>query len=236
MVEDISHMENNEAQKSAQQKLVDNSTVQEDVTAHWAHADINMFAANAGSTGIAKRAALSKIDMLYGMRPKYLRYNLWDAEEQSSGLVLEVPLDLADSTEIEKPLPMVPPSEFNNVEAVKTIGDNPDLFKIITPVNVDRFEKLLKLHPNCPFVKSVCKGLCKGFWPWANTQYETYLCIVDESIAMPQKKRGISYDHGISMNTQRAGSLDLLVETYSLACTCPPSMQFPNRALKNYKW
>ena len=86
-------------------------------------------------------------------------------------MVPGVPLDLADWTKIAKPLPMVPPSEFDNIEAVKTIGDNPDLFKIITPVNVDRFGKLLELHPNHPFVKLVCKGLCEGFWPWANTQY-----------------------------------------------------------------
>jgi len=41
---------------------------------HWAHANIDIFAADAGSMGIAKRAVLSKIDMLYKMHPKYLRY------------------------------------------------------------------------------------------------------------------------------------------------------------------
>jgi hypothetical protein len=80
---------------------------------------------------------------------------------------------------------MVPPKELANLEASKTIEENPNLFKIVTPINVNRFENLLKTHPNCPFIESVCKGLREGFWLWADTQFETYPTPVDESLGMP---------------------------------------------------
>jgi hypothetical protein len=53
--------------------------------------------------------------------------------------------------------------------AHETITKHPDLFKIICPINIDAFERYLQTHPNQPFVISVCKGLRKGFWPWADT-------------------------------------------------------------------
>ncbi|KAF8224517.1 hypothetical protein L208DRAFT_1410096 [Tricholoma matsutake] len=55
------------------------------------------------------------------------------------------------------------------------------LFKIIMPINIDRFEELLITHPNCPFVNSVCRGLHEGFWPWADTHYDTYPSMVDDA-------------------------------------------------------
>lgn len=51
---------------------------------------------------------------------------------------------------------------------------NPDLFKIITPINIIKFKDLLKDHPNQPFVQSVCDGLRYGFWPWAETTHQDY--------------------------------------------------------------
>jgi len=126
--------------------------------------------------------------MLYGMHPKYLRYNLWDDEEKDVP-ISKIPLDLADWTEIAKLLPTVPHSEFGNVEAMKTIKDNPNLFKIVTSVDVDRFERVLVMHPNHAFMELVCRGLCEGFWPWADMQYEAYLCMVDKSLGMPQSEK-----------------------------------------------
>jgi hypothetical protein len=75
----------------------------------------------------------------------------------------------AHATETATPLPSPPRNELRNVVARKTIAKNPHLFQITTPINVDCFEKLLKKHPNRPFVKSVCRGLREGFWPWADT-------------------------------------------------------------------
>jgi len=68
-----------------------------------------------------------------------------------------------------------------------TIQDQHDLFAIVTPIDVDRFEALLTTHPNQPFVESVCRGLHEGFWPWANTWYDEFPSIVDESLGMPLK-------------------------------------------------
>lgn len=121
---DVLQVENSKGQKNNQQKLVDDSTVQEGVTVHQAHANINTFAANAGSMDIVKKAALSKMDTVYGMQLKYLRYKLWDSEEKNDRSIPFTPLDLADWTKITKPLPTVPLSEFNNAEAVKMVKDN----------------------------------------------------------------------------------------------------------------
>ncbi|KAG1720065.1 hypothetical protein EDD22DRAFT_791315 [Suillus occidentalis] len=79
-------------------------------------------------------------------------------------------------TESAEPLPRPPPSEFNNLTVLSTIAKYPHLFKVSTPINVDRFETLLTLahHPNMPFVHSVCQGLREGFWPWADTHVGVY--------------------------------------------------------------
>ena len=42
------------------------------------------------------------------------------------------------------------------------------------PVNVDHFETLLVDHPNQVFVKSVCRSLHEGFWPFADTKHGDY--------------------------------------------------------------
>ena len=69
--------------------------------------------------------------------------------------------------------------------ARKTISENPGLFKIVTPINVDRFQELLVNHPNPLFVASVCAGLRNGFWPWANTLKDGYPSIYDGSKPTP---------------------------------------------------
>ncbi|KZV94633.1 hypothetical protein EXIGLDRAFT_766918 [Exidia glandulosa HHB12029] len=68
------------------------------------------------------------------------------------------------------PLPRPPASEFDNLDAVKTIQSRPDLFKIVTPINADHFVRLLQSHPNQAYVHSVYLGLVEGFWPLADTR------------------------------------------------------------------
>jgi hypothetical protein len=87
------------------------------------------------------------------------------------------------------PLPRPPPEEFANLEAVSSIRDNPHLFRIVTPINVDRFEKLLATHPNQPFIKSVCISLHEGFWPWADTRRDEYPTTWDFSARPPKTER-----------------------------------------------
>ena len=71
------------------------------------------------------------------------------------------------ATETAECLPSPPSRSTLNESAYRTIDDNPDLFKIVTPINVDRFERYLINHPNRAYVDSVCRGLREGFWPWA---------------------------------------------------------------------
>jgi hypothetical protein len=57
---------------------------------------------------------------------------------------------------------------------METLQSHPHLFKVNCPINVTRFEELLVNHPNQPFVRSVCRALREGFWPWAHTKYGEY--------------------------------------------------------------
>ena len=76
---------------------------------------------------------------------------------------------------------------------METIRDHPHLFKIVTPINVDRFEELLKTHPNAPFVQSVCISFREGFWPWADTQKEEYPVTWDYSERPPKNEQEASF-------------------------------------------
>ena len=89
-------------------------------------------------------------------------------------------------TESAAPLPQVPLDEFHNVEALDTISSNPDLFKIVTPINIPRFKELLVNHPHQLLVNSVVHGLTFGFWPSAHTFYGTYPTTLDNSGPPPK--------------------------------------------------
>ena len=70
--------------------------------------------------------------------------------------------------------------------ALATIQSNPHLFHIVTPINADCFQSLLSSHPNQPFVEFVCRGLCQGFWPFANTHYGEWPLTWDSSQHTPK--------------------------------------------------
>ena len=101
------------------------------------------------------------------MQPKYLRYNLWGADQ---GL----PITIAEWSESAAPLPRPPQAELENPLVKSTLATYPHLFSVDTPINVDRLETFLADHPNRPFVDSVLVGLREGFWPWASTQKPGY--------------------------------------------------------------
>ena len=117
-----------------------------------------------------------------GLWPKYLRYNLWSSSPQLTPTI-------ADWSETAIPLPCPPLSELSNPIISQTISENLSLFKIITPINVNRFEDLLSDHPNQPFVRSICSGLREGFWPWADTLKEGYPVIHDGSRTPTETKK-----------------------------------------------
>jgi hypothetical protein len=87
----------------------------------------------------------------------------------------------AYSTVTAPPLPLPPRNELQNKVARKTIAQNPDLFKIVSPIKVDAFQKYLKDHPNQRFVKSMVDALKNGFWPWADTKNPTLPTTYDGS-------------------------------------------------------
>jgi hypothetical protein len=97
-------------------------------------------------------------------RPRYARDLIWSTD------ALETPLTTCSSlTEFKPPVPRPPLNELNNLIALRTIASRPDLFKIISPIRVDVFERYLLSHPNRAHVASVCLALREGFWPWAIT-------------------------------------------------------------------
>jgi hypothetical protein len=119
---------------------------------------------------------------IYGLQPRYLRHNLW----QDNSLLSPTTAEWS-----EHAAPLVRPSaaEVSNPVTSKTIGDNPGLFQVRTPINIDKFEKLLALHPNPAFVNSVCMGLRHGFWPWADTLDASFPLTLDLSRPTPGNDR-----------------------------------------------
>ncbi|CAA7261974.1 unnamed protein product [Cyclocybe aegerita] len=87
----------------------------------------------------------------------------------------------AYSTLTAAPLPSPPRNELQNKVARKTISQNPDLFKVVSPIKVDVFKEYVKDHPNQSFVQSVARALKKGFWPWADTSDPSFPTTYDGS-------------------------------------------------------
>ena len=141
-----------------------------------------MFATNAERRTGGRTARVESESML--KRPKYMERSVWTDANATDPFS-----PTASCTLTDEPLPRPPFEEFSNREAIKTIHDNRHLFKIVTPINVKRFEELLETHPNQPFVQSVCVSLREGFWPWANTHKEEYPVTWDFSERPPKTER-----------------------------------------------
>lgn len=116
--------------------------------------------------------------------PRYMRGMAWKKSRHASGS------RTVRYTEIDEPLPRPSAHEFQNVAVVRTIEENPELFHVPCRLRLDRFENLLKRHPNQPLVKSVITGLREGFWPWADTRHDQdYPETWDNSWAPPPSNR-----------------------------------------------
>jgi hypothetical protein len=87
----------------------------------------------------------------------------------------------ASVTETIPPVPEPPWNELMNVQKRETIERKPHLFRITTPVHINRLRNLLVTHPNRPLVESIIKGLKSGFWPWAETHGSDEPSIVDNA-------------------------------------------------------
>ena len=91
-------------------------------------------------------------------RPRRFRGFLWNQHDTS------FLTPSATTSETLRPLPH--PPQGSDL-AWRTIHENPDLFQITTPIDVNRLEFLLINHPNRPLVSSVLDGFRNGFWPFA---------------------------------------------------------------------
>jgi len=107
-------------------------------------------------------------------RPRHRRGLIWSPTDVSFS-------PTARSSEYAEPVPTPPLNKVSDSDAAQTVAQRPDLFRIVTPINVNRFEELLADHPNQPFVISVCRALRQGFWPWADTSDDSYPSINDNS-------------------------------------------------------
>jgi hypothetical protein len=151
------------------------------------HARTDTSALSAKSQDTSSATARREKDLKLGLHPKYLRYNTWDPHDGLSP-------SSADWTITAPPIPPIPEKEILNPVVAKTVNEHPELFKVVTPINVDQFENLLQSHPNRPFVESVCKGLREGFWPpGADTHAGVYPDTLDESLPPPHDDRRAAF-------------------------------------------
>jgi hypothetical protein len=105
--------------------------------------------------------------------PQYLCGMAWFLDESSFS-------PTAKSSLYATPLP--PPGERDFTDtALSSLNSCPDLFMVVTPVNIKTFSELLQDHPNRPFVESILRGLREGFWPCADTTMDGYPLMWDNS-------------------------------------------------------
>ncbi|KAJ3532167.1 hypothetical protein NMY22_g7856 [Coprinellus aureogranulatus] len=152
------------------------STRSGDALTRRARVSIGMFAGGAGVEDMEREYARGRSEIVRGQVPKYRRYNAWELNSD------RLP-NTADWTINAKPLPRPPSAELANEINATTIAQNPHLFNVSTPINIDRFEELLVTHPNQPFVHSVVTGLREGFWPCADTTRPEYPITHDAHLA-----------------------------------------------------
>lgn len=86
-----------------------------------------------------------------------------------------------DSCLYAAPLDLPPPITQDPC-AQYAIGQYKEFFSIVSPVDANMFQYLLKGHPNQPFVKSVVHGLKHGFWPMSDIPSEKTILVPNHKI------------------------------------------------------
>ncbi|KAE9385630.1 hypothetical protein BT96DRAFT_1026532 [Gymnopus androsaceus JB14] len=148
-------------------------TTTESVPTQLNPANTNTFAANVTKTTTSDPAVQTE---RWGRRPCYARALMWVSVEKPTDNV-----SLADTSLYMTPLPRPPANKVLNEITLNTIQNNPWLFSITMPINVDCFEALLNSHPNQAFVQSMCTGFRQGFWLQANIDNPDIPLILDHS-------------------------------------------------------
>jgi len=130
------------------------------------------------------------------------------------------------STKTALPFALIPASKLNNTLAINTINSQPDLFKIVMPINVNHFESLLEQHPNCPLVDSICHSLQEGAWPFVMLNPKDHMTfnfsshiLNDSATLFMQEQCDLDIPEGQYSSSFR---MELLPEMYS-----PPIVAVP---------
>jgi hypothetical protein len=131
-------------------------------------------------------------------RPRFVRDFVWSDDYSQD-------ITTALTSETSPPVPEPPRNELLNADKWNVINSQPHLFRISTPVKVDRLYQLLTTHPNRPLVESICKGLKIGFWPWAITHDLDAPSIVDNA----NLQKIVNPDHLRFMMEQRDEEIEL---------------------------
>lgn len=121
---------------------------------------------------------------------------LWGEEDK-----LVTPL--ATLSETLRPLPDPPLSAREDLAALRTLALHSDLFRIVTPINVDRLEYYLRNHPNRPLVESVLRGFREGFWPFADPEGFPDTC--DEELGHPLSAEVEEFVRSYVVQEEQAG-------------------------------
>ncbi|VDC07992.1 unnamed protein product [Peniophora sp. CBMAI 1063] len=100
--------------------------------------------------------------------PRLNRGFLWEEDKSLFSFVTPS----ASATEMADPVPAPPEAALHDSVAAATLASRPDLFSIVTPVNIIAFEAHLSTHPNRAYVASVVRGLREGFWPYIAADLE----------------------------------------------------------------
>ena len=170
-------------------------------------------------------------DML-GLKLKYLRQNLWSLEAESK-MIASV------WTETAEPLPRPPACEYENLPVFRSLTDRPDLFRVVSPIRIEAFERFLETHPNKVFVASVVAGLHHGFWPWATTVREDYPTTHDESKPMVLSEEKELFLRSQLIHEQSLGRVSaevreaLIPGMYCMPCYVVPKPQHSGWHLMN---
>jgi hypothetical protein len=88
----------------------------------------------------AKRREREKLEPR-AKRPRFTRGLLWEDEDDILSATAQYSLTAM-------PVPHVPIEELSSPAVKQTIADYPHLFRVDCHINVIRFKKLLKEHPN----------------------------------------------------------------------------------------
>ncbi|KAF8984513.1 hypothetical protein BDQ17DRAFT_1436997 [Cyathus striatus] len=145
----------------SQGRYVENTIHPLDVGIKGTNANINISVANVSNWGMLWQTASEDV-FPFGLYPSYL-YELHSFSPSSFSLT-----PVLSCTLYAPPLPHPLSEILNHPFICSLIRNNPDVFKIVTPLKVEQFEFYLASHPNKPLVDSFCLGLHVGFWPFAH--------------------------------------------------------------------